>query len=88
VAGVDAGSEAWGEGEGDAAGGPVVPQPAASSPAAASAASRTVRLIFSPAKRVAALCAASPGAGPLGRAVNGQDTLPPVAVVVPWSATW
>jgi hypothetical protein len=47
----DAGTEAWGDGEGeDDDGGPADPQPAASTPAAASAASRIVSFMVSPAE--------------------------------------
>ena len=50
-----AGAEAWGDGEGEGDdGGPDVPQPAASNPAATSAASRIVSFILSPAEGVAA----------------------------------
>ena len=46
---------AWGDGEGEGDdGGPDVPQPAASTPAAASAASRIVSFILSPSEGVAA----------------------------------
>jgi hypothetical protein len=55
VAVADAGAEAWGDGEGEGDdGGLDVPQPAASTPAAASAASRIVSFILSPAEGVAA----------------------------------
>jgi hypothetical protein len=51
----DAGAEAWGDGEGEGDdGGPDVPQPTASNPAAASAASRIVSFILSPTEGVAA----------------------------------